>query len=318
MAGGGEKRKEALLYGFWHLWRREQGKRTYRHFIIWGKNWHGSQGRDGRDRPSFTCGHGAEEEGDQSGGSVKCYIFMSNERTEWNKHVKEKLAKTWLNQIKGFPDCWDICCVFDCLFAFYWSINIESHNCFNPPPASNFACLNFQDWMNYDWEKVLDYDYDILCTQNPESTQWSLNMQILTSDSGVPAPGPGGVRPRSTGQLVSLPKMQEKKQDTEVQVQVWRRQEPHLIQTRALTSHCWHYTSWQRSVQSGDQKLFDTRHRISQGRRGMREHCDSFRDVTPSRADQVRMWGITRYISPSPAVSGSGCKLWWGHEAADA
>ena len=92
--------------------------------------------------------------------------------------------------------------------------------------------------MNYDWEKVLDYDYDILCTQNPESTQWSLNMQILTPDSGGPAPGPGGVRPRSTGQLVSLPKMQEKKQDTEVQVQVWRRQEPHLIQTRALTSHC--------------------------------------------------------------------------------
>ena len=44
--------------------------------------------------------------------------------------------------------------------------------------------------MNYDWEKVLDYDYDILCTQNPESTQWSLNMQILTPDTGVPAPWP--------------------------------------------------------------------------------------------------------------------------------
>ena len=29
---------------------------------------------------------------------------MSNERTERSKYVKEKLAKTWLNQIKGgFP-----------------------------------------------------------------------------------------------------------------------------------------------------------------------------------------------------------------------
>ena len=31
----------------------------------------------------------------------------------------------------------------------------------------------------------------------------------------------------------------------------------------------------------GIRKLFDTGHRISRGRRGMREHCDSFRDVTP-------------------------------------
>lgn len=42
--------------------------------------------------------------GEQGLCEVLHYIFMSNERTERSKYVKEKLAKTWLNQIKGgFP-----------------------------------------------------------------------------------------------------------------------------------------------------------------------------------------------------------------------
>ena len=69
----------------------------------------------------------------------------------------------------------------------------------------------------------------------------------------------------------------------------------------------------------GIRKLFDTRHPISRGRRAAGTLWQFPRRYAGyRRGDQVRMWGITRYISPSPAVSGSGCKLWWGHEAADA
>ena len=57
-----------------------------------------------RQEQPDLCGGGVTRSDGQDGAVLQCYIVISNERQIENKYVKEKLAKTRLNQIKGgFP-----------------------------------------------------------------------------------------------------------------------------------------------------------------------------------------------------------------------
>ena len=96
---------------------------------------------------------------------------------------------------------------------------------------------------------------------------------------------------------------------------VWRRQELIWSRRGALTRDCLHYMLHSAVYSKGERirKHFDIRHHISGGRR----HCDR-RQETLRRIQKRWPGENARHNSihhpRAPAVSGSGCKLWWGHE----
>ena len=83
--------------------------------------------------------------------------------------------------------------------------------------------------MNYDWEKVLDYDYDILCTQNPELSM--VTEHANTAQSSVSALAVSGRGPLDA--CVAAKNAQETRlRGSGPGLAKTRDKTPHLIQTR--------------------------------------------------------------------------------------